>query len=52
MAQILKDIVELRDNPEQREEAQAFFGYFCIINSIDPDEIPVADGALKRDDTE
>lgn len=52
MAQILKDIVELRDNPEQREEAQAFFGYFCIINSIDQDEIPMANGALKRDETE
>lgn len=52
MAQILRDIVELRENPEEREEAQAFFGYFCIINSIDQDEIPSANGALLRSSKE
>lgn len=46
MAQILSDIVDLREETKEQEEAQDFFEYFCKVNFINKDEIPKANGAL------
>lgn len=46
MAQILLDIIKLREDQEGKEQAQEFFDYFCKINFINTDEIPKANGAL------
>lgn len=46
MAQILRDIVELRENPEEKKEAQAFLDHFCRVNIIDQPHLPKAEGAL------
>lgn len=46
MAQILRDVVDLREENEEQGEAQAFFDYFCKVNFINKDEIPKANGAL------
>lgn len=46
MAQILRDIVSLRQEPQEREEAQNFFSSFCKINRINEEELPKANGAL------
>ena len=46
MAQILRDIINLRENPEEKEEAQAFFEYFCKINIINQQDLPKPNGAL------
>lgn len=46
MAQILRDVVDLREGNEEQGEAQAFFDYFCKVNFINKDEIPKANGAL------
>lgn len=48
MAQILRDVIALREDPKEKEAAQAFFDYFCQINLIDKDELPAPNGALKR----
>lgn len=48
MAQILKDIIELRETPEDKEYAQSFLDYFCRINRINVEELPEASGALKQ----
>lgn len=47
-AQILKDIIALRTEEEQVQEATRFLEYFCKMNAIDIDNIPEADGALKQ----
>lgn len=47
MAQILQDIVNLRENDEEaRVYAQAFLERFCKVNFINKDEIPKPNGAL------
>lgn len=46
MAQILRDIVSLKEGSREQEAAQLFFKYFCEINLIDEDELPKANGAL------
>ena len=51
MAQILRDIINIRKEDESDEkvkEAEEFFDYFCMINAINKNEIPEANGALKR----
>lgn len=48
MAQILRDIVFLKEEPQEREDAQAFFEYFCKINHINENELPNPKGALTR----
>jgi len=48
MAQILRDIVILREETKEKEEAQAFFEYFCKMNFINQVELPIADGPLMR----
>lgn len=46
MAQILRDIVILREDSESHKEAEAFFEYFCKINLINKDDLPIANGPL------
>ena len=48
MAQILHDIVSLRNDPKGQEDAQHFFEYFCTINSINKEELPEPSGALMQ----
>lgn len=48
MAQILRDIVSLREEPKEKEKAQVFFQYFCKINRINIEKLPEANGALMR----
>lgn len=48
MAQILRDIVSLKEKPKEREDAQRFLEYFCKINDINEEELPKANGALMR----
>ncbi|HLR21140.1 MAG TPA: hypothetical protein VK087_03965 [Tissierellaceae bacterium] len=48
MAQILRDILELRKDSEEEKDVQLFFEYFCQINSINMDEIPEANGPLSK----
>lgn len=47
-AQILRDIVTLKEDPKEREAVQAFFEHFCKINFINKDELPAVNGALMR----
>lgn len=46
MAQILRDIVSLRSETKEKEEAKKFFEYFCDVNLIDKNGLPEAEGAL------
>ncbi|WP_324823988.1 hypothetical protein [Sinanaerobacter sp. ZZT-01] len=46
MAQILRDVVLLKDNPVEKENAQKFLEYFCHMNRIDDKEVPKPMGAL------
>lgn len=46
MAQILRDLISLKEKPEEKEYVQSFFDYFCKINRINKDEILAAQGAL------
>jgi hypothetical protein len=47
-ASILKDILEVKRGTKDEELAQEFCEYFCNINSIDFDDMPVREGALQR----
>jgi hypothetical protein len=47
-AQILKDIINLRENTEDAAFAQEFLEHFCRMNLIEVDEIPEREGALSR----
>lgn len=46
LAQILKDIVAMREESEGLKDAENFLGHFCRINLIDEDNIPEPEGAL------
>lgn len=46
MAQILRDIISLKEDTEEREEAEKFFEYFCMVNLIDKDHLKEPNGAL------
>ena len=48
MAQILLDIVSLKSDPNEREQAQQFFKHFCKMNQITAQELPEPNGALMR----
>ncbi len=48
MAQILRDIVLLRKNTQEQQEAQNFYEYFCMVNKIEEKDVPKANGALAR----
>lgn len=45
-AQILQDIVFLKEDPEEQKQVQDFLEYFCKINLIDKNKIPAVNGAL------
>lgn len=46
MAQILQDIIKLKEKPEEKKYVQDFFEYFCKINIINQNKLPNANGAL------
>ena len=46
MAQVLWDIISLKEDTEEQRYAQSFFEYFCRINLINKDELPNPNGAL------
>ncbi|RAS81763.1 malate synthase [Priestia endophytica] len=48
MAQMLLDIVSLKSDPKEREQAQQFFEHFCKMNQITAEELPKPNGALTR----
>ena len=48
MAQILRDIVVLREKSEDEEDAKAFYDYFCKVNLINQKELANASGALSN----
>ncbi|MBU8756787.1 malate synthase [Priestia megaterium] len=48
MAQMLLDIVSLKSDPKEREQAQQFFEHFCKMNLITAEELPKPNGALMR----
>lgn len=47
-AQILKDIIALRTDEQEIQDATRFLEYLCKMNAIDIDNIPAAAGALKQ----
>ncbi len=48
MAQILRDIVLLKKKPQEQQEAQNFYEYFCMVNKLEEKDVPKANGALAR----
>jgi len=48
MAQILLDIVSLKNDTQEQELAQNFFEHFCKMNQIRAEELPEPNGALMR----
>jgi hypothetical protein len=48
MAQILRDIVSIREKTPKQDDAQRFFDHFCNMNRIDKAQLPEPNGALKR----
>ena len=48
MAQILFDIVALKNDPQEKELAQQFFKHFCKMNQITAQELPKPNGVLTR----
>jgi hypothetical protein len=48
MAQILRDLISLKSNPEEQELAQRFFEHFCKMNQIRAQELAEPNGALMR----
>lgn len=48
MAQILKDIVAIKNDSAEKELAKEFFNHFCLINKISEKDIPEPFGVLKH----
>ncbi len=48
VAQILKDIISLREESDDKETAQNFLKYYCKMNHINENEVPEPSGTLKR----
>ncbi len=48
MAQILKDLIELRSEEKEQDISQEFFDYFCFVNNIEEKNISKPDGPLMR----
>lgn len=46
MAQILRDIISIKEKPQDRGDAQRFFEYFCQMNQIEKEELPKPNGTL------
>ncbi len=51
MAQILQDIVALKNGSEEVELAQSFLEHFCDMNRLKETDLPSPNGALVRDST-
>ena len=47
-AQILRDIAEVRTDPQDKDFARRFFEHFCKINGLDSEQVPPPAGALAR----
>lgn len=47
-AQMLKDIIALKTDEAEIKAAESFLEYFCIMNALDINSIPEANGALKQ----
>lgn len=50
-ASMLRDIFEVKRGTKDEKLAQEFFAYFCAINGIDADNMPIREGALQRRQT-
>jgi hypothetical protein len=48
MAQILRDIAAIKEDPVEKDLARNFFEHFCMVNHIDIEELPEPGGALRR----
>ena len=48
MAQLLRTIISLKTDPQERELAQQFFKHFCKMNQITAQELPEPNGTLLR----
>lgn len=46
MAQILRDIILLKEESKEQEYVKGFFEYFCRINNINENELPEPSGPL------
>jgi len=47
-AQILRDIVEIKKDTQDEYLAQEMFDYYCEINRVDKNNIPLAEGAILK----
>jgi hypothetical protein len=45
-AQILRDIIDIKTDDEEKQLAEEFFLHFCKVNQLDANEIPEPNGAL------
>lgn len=48
MAQILRDIVALKSDTEEQEQAQQFFDHHCKMNQLIEQDLPQPNGSLMR----
>ena len=48
--QILRKIIAIKKQPNEKEFAQSFLNHFCALNGIDESAVPPPDGALVRTD--
>lgn len=48
MAQILQDLIKLKQDSVKLGVLEEFFEYFCQLNRLDPEEIPEPNGVLQR----
>jgi hypothetical protein len=48
MAQILRDIITLKEEQKERQLVQQFFEHFCHMNQIRKEELPKPNGTLMR----
>jgi|SRR5699024_7266299 len=46
--QILRDIIALKTDEEEKKAVENFLEYFCKLNALDIDNIPEPSGALKQ----
>lgn len=51
MAQILRTIISLKTDPQEKELAQQFFKHYCKMNQITASELPEHNGTLLRNET-
>lgn len=48
LAQVLKDLISMKQDSEEKALLEEFFEYFCDMNRIEEDEIPKPNGSLVR----